>query len=123
MILQYKGYKHNWVYEEADRIVSTRLNLNDVLGDLTKRKKNMNLEEIKDENKIIEEYIRNETGDLNGEIDYLLGDNMTNSDLEVITVVMLKDNIYVFDGLSTKEVYLLNNSGKTIAKLNGVMMV
>lgn len=118
MILQYKGYKNNWCYEEANTITFSTVYLGDVISDIHCTNKFENsLEEAQYVQKIVDEYILKETGCTN--IVYNIGDTKF-VDMKNVYVVNLSGDgrdekyiTYVF----TKGVYLLNNSGKTIQKI------
>ena len=119
MILQYKGYKNNWCYEEANTITYSVVYVGDIL-------KHINSIEMKFENSLdearyiqeqVDKYILEETGCTN--IVYNIGDTPF-KDMKNIYVVNLsgdgRDDKYITH-VFTKGVYLLNNSGKTIQKI------
>lgn len=118
MILQYKGYKNNWCYEEANTITYSVVNLEDCLNNIhcTDNFEN-SLEEAKSMQKQVDKYIYEETGCTN--IIYNIGD-IPFKDMKTVYVVNLsgegRDEKYV-TYVFTKGVYLLNNSGKTIQKI------
>ena len=118
MILQYKGYKNNWCYEEANTITYSVVYLGDILDNIhCTDGYEMNLEEIKYIQKEVDEYILKETGCTN--IVYNIGDTPF-KDMKNVYVVNLsgdgRDDKYITH-VFTKGVYLLNNSGKTVQKI------
>lgn len=112
MILQYRGFKNNWVFEDSEIIATTKLNLNDFINKPSERRIMIGIDGIKELHERIDGIIRNEIGDLDGRITYFVGD-VNFSDLELVSIVMLKNKIYVLNS----EAYLLNDSGKTISKI------
>lgn len=113
MILQFKGFKNNWSYADADLITATVVKI-------TKEKicGNDSVEElrlIQEISQKIDCEIRKETNGAN--LTYIFDKPIY--ECGCAKVVMLsdknKDVTYVFD--MDKEVYLLNDSGKTIRKL------
>lgn len=111
MILQYRGFNNNWIFEESKSIGYTKINLNDFLGIPENRKTEDGIEGIKNTIEKIEKIIISETG-TEAHIVYYVG-NTNFIDLELISVVMLIGVTYVINS----EAYLLNDLGKTIVKI------
>lgn len=113
MILQYKGFNNNITYEDSEQITVSVLEI----SRLTKNGNNTE-EELNITNEIsrkIEEEIIQKTNCAN--ITYITDKPIC--ECGIVKVVMLEDKnkhrTYVFD--TEKEVYLLNDSGKTIRKV------
>jgi hypothetical protein len=112
MILQYKGFNRNWIFEESEMIATTKLNLNDFISRPDERKMTDGLEGLKELHEKIDNIIRSEIGNFRDKINYFVWDTKI-TDLEVVSVVMLEDKIYVLNS----EAYLLNNNGKTVLRV------
>lgn len=113
MILQYKGFNNNWTYEEANQITVSTAEV--TIADIKANDAEEELNLIKKFSEQIEEEIISATHGIN--ITYL-----TNKPIYKcgnVKVVILSDKnkevTYVFD--MEQEVYLLNDSGKTIRKV------
>jgi len=132
MILQYKGSKNNWCYEESNTIIWSNVWVGDITKDYREGnkydeylKEQMKLqgEELKQLNIIyarrmldeVNELIKKETNCAD-DIVYLIGD-LIFTEMDNICVVTLKDKnkycTYVFNS----GVYILNNSGGTVQKI------
>lgn len=133
MILQYKGFKNNWCYEEANIISWANVDVSFITeqyrekgtkyveyrttdkGTLGRDKYFLDLEYVKKLQDEVDTLIKHETNCAD-DIIYLIGD-VRFQDMDKATVVTLKDKnkyvTYVFiDG-----VYILNNSGSTVQKI------
>lgn len=114
MILQFKGYKNNWCYEEAEIITFSTIYLGDIIDNCMHNTKEEDVNFYKYLDTAISEYIKEEIHC--EEPKFIIGDTKLD-DLTNVYVVHLsgenKNITYVF----TKGVYLLNNSGKTIQKI------
>ena len=113
MILQYKGFNNNWTYEEANQITVSIVEI--TIVDIKENDAEERLRLIKEFSEKIEEEIISTTHGTN--IIYL-----TNKPIYKcgnVKVIILSDKnkevTYVFD--MEQEVYLLNDSGKTIRKI------
>lgn len=116
MILQYKGFNNNWTYEEADTITYAVVYVGEVTrkyrcdrsndSDALKRAKMMHDE--------VDKLIDQEThcGD---EIVYHIDKPF--SEMENVTVVMLRDRNKNITRVFDSGVYLLNNKGQTVQRL------
>lgn len=113
MILQYKGFNNNWVYEEANQIIVSTVET--TIADTKANDADEELSLVKELSEQIEEEIISATHGVN--ITYLT--NKPIYECGSVKVVILSDKnkevTYVFD--MEKEVYLLNSSGKTIRKV------
>lgn len=112
MILQFKGKKENWVYEEAETIeiakfkVSGHKDCDDENGD--------SKEICETVSRIKQEVLENTIG---SEIEFLLGYPIYKASF-VKAVTLCKNNkkiTYVFD--VEREVYLLSGNAKTVRKV------
>lgn len=134
MILQYKGFKNNWCYEEANTICWANANVDCVLDkyrpngekylqrEVDREASHHHVREVDlkyshDMLNDVNAYLKEKTGCAD-EIVYLINSNGTPFiDMHDICVVTLKDkdkySTYVFE----KGVYILNNSGKTVQKI------
>lgn len=113
MILQYKGYNDSWVYEDAEKIVVSTVEIS--IAHITEENAEKQLEEIRKISEQIEGEIIADTSCTN--ITYLTEPPLWRCGC--VSVVMLsdkgKERTYVFD--MDKEVYLLSNDGKTVRKV------
>lgn len=113
MILQYKGFNNNWTYEEAETITVATVEVTRVKIEANDSDEELNL--IKNISEKIDQEIREATNCSN--IAYITPKPIY--ELGYVKVAMLsdknKDFAYVFD--TNTEVYLLNNSGKTVRKI------
>lgn len=113
MILQYKGFKDNWTYEEAETITIATVEVTRAKIETNDSDEELNL--IKNISEKIDQEIRDATNCLN--ISYITPKPIY--EIGYVKVAMLsdknKDCAYVFD--TNIEVYLLNNSGKTVRKV------
>lgn len=110
MILQYRGFNKNLVYEEVDSVVTANVSIptftEKELGDSDK---------WNEAYRSIDEKIRKETNAAN------ISDRTTKALHEAGEVKVVircrdgKDEAYLFD--AEREVYLLNDKGKTVARL------
>lgn len=112
MILQFKGMKENWVYEEAETIEIANFK---VSGHKDYDDKNEDSKEIRETvNRIKQEVLENTIG---SEIEFLLGYPIYKASF-VKAATLCKNNkktTYVFD--IEREIYLLNGNGKTVRKV------
>ena len=142
MILQYKGIKNNWCFEEAERIISATVNVGEItkhyreggtryeeqqrelnknMGKDTDIISDLRLQYVQEMHKKVDDVIRDETG-ASTDIVYLIGDTPFN-ELDTVSVVMLEGkNIhatYVFDMSRSREctVYILNSNGGTVLRV------
>lgn len=113
MILQYKGYNDSWVYEDAEKIAVSTVEI--TIAQITAEDAEEQLLEIRKISEQIEEEIIAETHCAN--ITYLTDIPLWRCGC--VNVVTLsdrgKERTYVFD--MDKEVYLLSNDGKTVRKV------
>lgn len=113
MILQYKGFNNNWTYEEAETITVATVEVTKAKIEANDSDEELNL--IKDVSEKIDQEIRGATNCAN--ITYITQKPIY--ELGYAKVAMIsdknKDCAYVFD--VNTEVYLLNNSGKTVRKM------
>lgn len=113
MILQYKGYNDSWVYEDAEKIAVSTVEIS--IACITEEDTEKQLEEIRKISEQIEGEIIAATSCTN--IAYLTDVPLWRCGCA--NAVMLsgkgKERTYVFD--MDKEVYLLNNDGKTVGKV------
>lgn len=113
MILQYKGFNNNWSYEEAETITVATVEVTRAKIEANESEEELCL--IKDISEKIDQEIRESTNCAN--ITYITKKPIY--ELGYVKVAMLsdknKDCAYVFD--MNTEVYLLNNSGKTVRKV------
>lgn len=141
MVLQYRGLKNNWCFEEADRITWANVNVSKETRDYRKggKRHDLHLEDVKKKNLVqykdkdfeleyvhemhhaVDELIRQETG-TSTDIVYLIGDKRFD-ELENVAVVMLSgkniDVTYIFDMTygSDCSVYILNSNGGTVQRI------
>ncbi len=133
MILQYKGFKNNWCYEEANTITWANVWVGKETRDYRKNGVRYNLY-IKDRDKLrgqciaeldlkyvkemheaVDRLIKKETN-CSDNIIYLIGDKRFD-ELENVCVVTLKDKDKYTTYVFVEGVYLLNNSGGTVQKI------
>ena len=125
MILQYKDFKNNWHMEEARQISWGKVNVEKETRDYRldgERYKyklvNSQSDEsfVKEMHKAVDKLIRQEIG-ISNNIDIIYHINCPFSQMENVSVVVLKNNdfdvAYVFD----KTVYILNSEGKTVQRV------
>lgn len=114
MILQFRGYKNNWVYEYAESIAISTVEIT---------KAEIHAEDAKEELTIaknisskIEQEIKEQTG-CGKDIVYITYKPLY--ELGYVKVAVLADEnkhiAYVFD--TDREVYLLNDNGKTVRRV------
>ena len=112
MILQYKGFKDNWVYEEAESIAISTVEITKVKFDTYKKD---NLHEMESVRRTIDKEISDATQC--SDIVYII--NKPIFELGYVKVAILTEQnkrlAYVFD--VNREAYLLNNSGKTVRRI------
>lgn len=115
MILQYKGFRNNWTYEEAENITISTVEVTKLCKIEGNIDIKLEISEIKELSEKIEQEIREATNCAN--IVYITEQPIY--ELGYVKVAMLcsknKEVTYVFD--MQKEVYLLNDSGKTVRKI------
>ena len=129
MVLQYKGFNNNWVYEEAETVTSAVVWVGKETRDYRKggiryEKKYENLHGrevgeidlsyVKEMHEAVDRHIREEThcGD---EIVYHIDKPF--DQMENVTVVTLNDRNKNVTRIFESGVYLLNGKGQTIQKL------
>ena len=118
MILQYRGYKNNWCYEEAEQISYSNINVEDVIKEYSSKEYNDDLERARAIPNAVDEYLKKETGCYGDEIIYHTGE-CSFMDMHNISVVMLGDkNKHITRVFYKNTAYLLNNRGQTIQKLS-----
>lgn len=114
MILQYRGFNNNWTYEEANQITVSTAEISVI--ELKEKNVHEELKTIKNISEKIEKEIISQTH-VGTDIVYLTSKPIYQCGN--VNVVILSDKnkemTYVFD--MEQEVYLLNNSGKTIRKI------
>ena len=116
MILQYRGYKNNWCYEEAERISHADVYVGDVIKEYSSKIYNDDLEKVKAIHDAVDEHLKKETGCCDTEIIYHVEKF---SDMKNVSVVMLDDkNKHITRVFYKNTAYLLNNRGQTIQKLS-----
>lgn len=117
MILQYKGFKENWCFEEAEQISFANVYVGDVIKETSIKQYNNDLEKVKAIHNAVDEYLKKETGCYDDEIIYNIGDNNF-TDMKNVCVVMLDDkNKHITRVFYKNTVYLLNNKGQTVQRL------
>lgn len=112
MILQFKGMKENWVYEEAETIEIAKFK---VSGLKNCDDEKIDPKETRETAKKIEQEVLENT--IGSEIVFLLGKPIYKAS-SVKAATLCKNNkkiTYVFD--IEREVYLLNGDGKTVRKV------
>lgn len=114
MILQFRGFDKNWVYEEAESIaISSPVKIS---GKREYDGKDIELSEAKELSEKIDQEIREATSGSN--IVYLTGKPVYQLGYVKVAILYTKnslDTTYVFD--VDREVYLLNGNGKTVRKV------
>lgn len=130
MILQYKGFNNNWVYEEAEIITSAVVWVGKEThdyrrdGDKYKEKyKNLHgleiaeadLSYVQEMHEAVDKLIREETHCGSGEIVYHIDKPF--DQMENVTVVTLNDKNKNITRVFESGVYLLNSKGQTVQKL------
>ncbi len=114
MILQFRGYRNNWVYEYAESIAVSTLEI--TKADIHAEDSEEELKIIKDISSKIEQEIRDETG-CGKDIVHITDKPLY--ELGYVKVAVLADEnkhiAYVFD--TNREVYLLNDNGKTVRRV------
>lgn len=113
MILQYKGYNASWVYEDAEKIALSTVEIS--IADIKEQDTEKQLLEIRKISELIEEEIITATSCTN--IVYLTDVPLWRCGCVYVVVLSDrgKERTYVFD--MDKEVYLLSNDGKTVRKV------
>lgn len=136
MILQYKGFNHNWVYEEAETIISAKVWVGKETRDYRKggqryenkyaelyrnckNPESIDIEKvdsdyIEEMYKAVNRLIQKETG-CSDEIIYHITEIL--SQIEYLTIVTLKDKNKYITYAFNNDVYLLNGKGQTVQKL------
>lgn len=116
MILQYKGFNNNWVYEEARSITKANINVGVVIYSY----KETTLNELndahyyKDMYKSVEKYIKKETH-CSDEIIFHINCNF--KELQNVSVITLNDVSKKVTYVFNSDAYLLNREGQIICKL------
>lgn len=117
MILQYKGFKENWCYEEADQISFANVYVGDIIKEVSNKEYGDDLLRIKAIHNAVDELLKKETGCYDEEIIYHTEESFL--DMKNVCVVMLDDkNKHIARVFSKKTAYLLNNRGQTIQRLS-----
>lgn len=113
MILQFRGFKNNWIYEEAETIAISIVKISK--EKIKANDSNDELAEIKNISDKIDKEIREATSGAN--LVYITDKPVC--ELGHVKVAVLhdksKDVTYVFD--IEREAYLLNSNGKTVRKV------
>ena len=117
MILQYKGFNNNWTYEEADTITYAVVGIVEVTKKYRRdgsTDSEYELKRVKMMHDDVDKFIDQEThcGD---EIIYHIDKPF--SEMDNVTVVMLRDKNKNITRVFDKGVYLLNNKGQTVQRL------
>lgn len=116
MILQYKGFKENWCYEEAERISFANVYVGDVIKEYSEKTYGDDLEKARAIHNAVDEHLKRETGCYDEEIIYHVGKF---NDMKNVCVVMLDDkNKHTARVFYKNTAYLLNNRGQTIQRLS-----
>ena len=116
MILQYKGFKENWCFEEADQISFANVYVGDVIKEVSNKEYGDDLERARAIHSAVDEHLKKETGCYDEEIIYHVG---TFTDMKNVCVVMLDDkNKHIARVFYKNTAYLLNNRGQTIQRLS-----
>lgn len=114
MILQYKGFNNNWTYEEANQITVATAEI--TIAEIRANDAEEELKAIRDISEKIEKEIIAQT---HAGINITCLTNKPIYKCGNVKVTILSDKnkevTYVFD--MEQEVYLLNDSGKTIRKI------
>lgn len=114
MILQFRGYKNNWVYEYAESIAISTVEI--TKADIHVENSEEELSIIKDISSKIEQEIKDATG-CGKDIVYITDKPLY--ELGHVKVAVLanenKHIAYVFD--ANREVYLMNDNGKTVRRV------
>lgn len=114
MILQFRGYKNNWVYEYAESVAISTVEV--TRADIHAEDSEEELRIIKNISSKIEQEIKDETG-CGKDIVYITDKALY--ELGHVKVAVLADEdkhiAYVFD--IGREVYLLNDNGKTVRRV------
>lgn len=117
MILQYKGFKNNWCYEEADQIIFANVYVGDVIEEVLKKEYGDGLEQARAMQNAVDEFLKKETGCYSDEIIYHTEGIF--KDIKNVCVVMLNDkNKHTTRVFYKNTAYLLNNRGQTIQRLS-----
>lgn len=114
MILQFRGYKNNWVYEYAESIAISTVEI--TKADIHTEDNEEELSIIKDISSKIEQEIKDATS-CGKDIVYIT-DKLPHELGYVKVAVLANENkhiAYVFD--TNREVYLLNDNGKTVRRV------
>lgn len=131
MILQYKGFNNNWIYEEADTITSATVWVGKETRDYRKgglrhslkysenymrgrSKEEVDLAFIKELHKMVDILIKKETH-CSDEIVYHIDKPF--DEMENVVVVTLRDRNKCITRVFESGVYLLNDKGQTVQKL------
>ena len=123
MILQYKGFNNNWIYEEADTITSAVVWVGKETRDYRedgvkyKQKQKLNQDDLayaEELHKAVDKLIMEETHCAD-EIVYHI-DNPFN-EMENVVVITLRDRNKYVTRVFEDGVYLLNGKGQTVQKL------
>ena len=110
MVLQFRGYKNNWVYQSAKTIAITEVEI--TKADINTKDKEEELSVIKEVASEIEHEIRSAIG-CGDYITYIVDKPLY--ELGLVKVAVLGEDTYVFD--TNREVYLLNDNGKTVRRV------
>lgn len=123
MILQYKGFNNNWVYEEAEIITSAVVWVGKETHDYRKggvryeKKKDSDQDDlayVKEMHDAVDKLIKEETH-CSDEISYHIDKPF--DQMENVTVVTLTDKNKYITRVFECGVYLLNSKGQTVQKL------
>lgn len=116
MILQYRGYKNNWCYEEAERVSSAFVNVDKIIKEAKAQATGDPLEQYKFVCDAVFDHIDEELGSFDSEKIFHC-DKML-YDLTSVCAVMLEDkNKNITRIFSDTDVYLLNSKGQTVQKI------
>lgn len=112
MILQYKGFKNNWVYEEAESIAISTVEITKTRIDIGEKDSLHQMESVR-------KTIEKEISDATQCSDFVYIIDKPIFELGYVKVAILAEQnkhlAYVFD--VNKEAYLLNNNGGTVRRI------
>lgn len=117
MILQYKGFNNNWAYEEADTITYAVVGVGEVTRKYRCDRSNDSdeaLKRVKMMHDEVDKFIDQETNCGDGIIYHI---DKPFSEMENVTVVMLRDRNKNITRVFDEGVYLLNDKGQTVQRL------
>ena len=118
MVLQYRGWKNNWNYEEAEQISSGYVDLRNIIKETASKDYGDSLEKYQAVQDAIFDYIDEEIGSF--EAKKILHTEEHLMDLNIVVVVVLEDSnkriARIFS--ADTDIYLLNSRGQTVQKLS-----